>query len=238
MGRIPRVTLSYAQSLDGRIATATGDSRWISGPASLRLAHRLRRDHEALLVGIGTVLRDDPQLTCRLPGRPHRNPARVVLDSALRLPPDSRLARGAGQVPTLVFTAGAPAAGSLRCGVAGSLRCGVERRSALEALGVRIVESPPEPEGRVSLRWALEHLAGLGYASLFVEGGAQVITSFLRQRLVHRLLVVVAPLLIGEGVQAVGDLEVRSLSEALRPRHSRVRRCGEERVWELEFDGP
>ena len=103
---------------------------------------------------------------------------------------------------------------------------------------MRIVEGPPDAEGRVELRWALEQLAGLGYASLFVEGGAQVITSFLRQRLVHRLLVVVAPLLIGEGVQAIGDLQVRALSEALRPRRSRVRRCGPEQVWELEFDGP
>jgi 5-amino-6-(5-phosphoribosylamino)uracil reductase/diaminohydroxyphosphoribosylaminopyrimidine deaminase/5-amino-6-(5-phosphoribosylamino)uracil reductase len=219
---MPRITISYAQSLDGRIATATGDSRWISGPSTLRLAHRLRRDHEALLVGIGTVLRDDPQLTCRLPGKRSRSPARVVLDSALRLPPDCRLARGAGELPTLVFTARASAA----------------RRSALEALGVRVVESPPDPEGRVALRWALEHLADLGYASLFVEGGARVITSFLRQHLVHRLLVVVAPLLIGEGVQAVGDLGVRALSEALRPRRCRVRRFGTERVWELEFDGP
>jgi riboflavin biosynthesis pyrimidine reductase len=84
----------------------------------------------------------------------------------------------------------------------------------------------------------LEHLAGLGFPSLFVEGGARVITSFLRERLVHRLLVVVAPLLIGEGVQAVGDLQVRALSEALRPRRHWVRRCGRERVWELEFDGP
>ena len=236
MGGIPRVTVSYAQSLDGRIATATGDSRWISGPASLRLAHRLRRDHQALLVGIGTVLRDDPQLTCRLPGRPACDPARVVLDSALRLPLDSRLARSADRLPTVVFACGAPEAGS--GGVAGSPPGREERRAALEALGVRVVDSPPDREGRVPLRWALEQLAGLGYASLFVEGGAQVITSFLRQGLVHRLLVVVAPLLIGQGVQAVGDLGVRALSEALRPRRSRVRRCGEEQVWELEFDEP
>jgi riboflavin-specific deaminase-like protein len=223
MGRIPRVTLSFAQSLDGRIATATGDSRWISGPATLRLAHRLRRDHEALLVGIGTVLRDDPQLTCRLPGRGSRNPARVVLDSSLRLPPESRLARGAGQIPTLVFAAPGAAA---------------ERRAALQALGVRVEDSPRDAEGHVELRWALERLAGLGYESLFVEGGAAVITSFLRQRLAHRLLVVVAPLLIGQGVQAVGELGVRALSEALRPKLCRVRRFGAERVWEMEFDGP
>ena len=222
MGRIPCITVSYAQSLDGRIATATGDSRWISGPSTLRLAHRLRREHQALLVGIGTVLRDDPLLTCRLPGGRSRSPARVVLDSALRLPPESRLARGAGELATLVFAAaGAPSA----------------RRSALEALGVRVVESPPDAAGRIPLRWALEHLADLGYASLLVEGGAGVITSFLRQRLVHRLLVVVAPLLIGDGVQAVGDLGVRTLAEALRPRRCRVRRFGAERVWEMQLDG-
>jgi riboflavin biosynthesis pyrimidine reductase len=103
---------------------------------------------------------------------------------------------------------------------------------------VRVVESPPDAEGRIPLRWALEHLAGLGYASLFVEGGAGVITSFLRHHLVHRLLVVVAPLLIGDGVQAVGDLGVRALAEALRPRRCRVRRFGAERVWEMHFDGP
>ncbi len=228
MGRMPRVTLSYAQSLDGRIATATGDSRWISGPSTLRLAHRLRAENQALLVGIGTVLRDDPRLTCRLAGRRARSPARVVLDSGLRLPPDSRLARGAAELPTLVFTV-APGTDA---------RARASRRAALEALGVRIVEGPPDAEGRVELRWALQQLAGLGYASLFVEGGAGVITSFLRERLVHRLLVVVAPLLIGTGVQAVGDLGVGGLAEALRPRRSRVRRCGAERVWELEFDGP
>jgi riboflavin-specific deaminase-like protein len=225
---MPRVTLSYAQSLDGRIATATGDSRWISGPATLRLAHRLRARNQALLVGIGTVLRDDPRLTCRLPGRRARSPARVVLDSGLRLPPDSRLARGAGELPTLVFTVAGGSDDPARA----------SRRAALEALGVRVVEGRADAAGRVELRWALGRLAALGYASLFVEGGAGVITSFLRQHLVHRLLVVVAPLLIGTGVQAVGDLGVARLGEALRPRRCRLRRCGAERVWELDFDGP
>ena len=215
--------MSYAQSLDGRIATVTGESRWISGPSTLRLAHRLRRDNEVILVGIGTVLRDDPQLTSRLPGARARSPARVVLDSALRLPPESKLAQGARELPTMAFAAsGAPAA----------------RRAALEALGVRIVESPPDQEGQIPLAWALEHLAGLGYASLFVEGGSRVITSFLRLGLVHRLLVVVAPLLIGEGIPAIGELGVRKLDQALRPARCRVRRFGPERVWDMEFDGP
>ena len=223
MGRIPRVTVSYAQSLDGRIATAAGHSRWISGPASLRLAHRLRRDHEVLLVGIGTVLQDDPRLTCRLPGA-RRSPVRAVLDSRLRLPLESRLVHTAASLPTLVFTAApvAPAA--------------ADRRRDLEAAGVRVVELPGEPDGRVGVRAAVEHLAREGFSSLFVEGGAQVITSFFKAGLVHRLLVVVAPLLIGKGVEAVGDLGVVSLDQALRPVRTRFHRFGVDRVWELEFD--
>jgi riboflavin-specific deaminase-like protein len=220
MGRVPRITVSYAQSLDGRIATAAGQSRWISGTASLRLAHRLRRDHEVLLVGIGTVLQDDPQLTCRLPGSP-RNPVRAVLDSQLRLPLESRLVRTATLSSTIVFTA-APAR--------------ADRRRDLEAAGVQIVELPAEADGRVGARSAAEHLARQGYGSLFVEGGARVITSFLKAGIVRRLLVVVAPLLIGKGVEAVGDLGVVSLDQALRPARTRVRRFGADLVWELGFD--
>jgi riboflavin-specific deaminase-like protein len=220
MGRLPLITVSYAQSLDGRIATSGGQSRWISGPASLRLAHRLRRDHDVILVGIGTVLQDDPQLTCRLPGA-RRSPVRAVLDSRLRLPLESRLARTAASLPTLVFAA-APAP--------------LDRRRALEAAGVKVLELPGEPDGRLGVRAAAEHLAREGFASLFVEGGARVITSFLRAGLVRRLLVVVAPMLIGTGVEAVGDLGVVSLDQALRPVRTRVRRFGADRVWELEFD--
>jgi riboflavin-specific deaminase-like protein len=231
MGRLPRVTISFAQSLDGRIATLSGHSQWISGKRSLYLAHRLRRDNELVLVGIGTVLRDDPQLTCRLPERrtpPARQPVRVILDSRLRLPLQSAIVRTAGEraqgrVPALVCTTrDAPE----------------ERKRELKARGVRVAALPADQDGRVDVRAVVEFLGSEGYRSLFVEGGGEVVTAFLRAGMVHRLLVVVAPLIIGHGVAAVGDLGVRTLEQALRPARYRVRRLGADRLWELEFDGP
>lgn len=227
MGAIPIVTISYAQSLDGRIATAAGDSRWISSPRTLTLAHRLRRKSAAILVGIGTVLRDDPRLTCRLPGSP--SPVRVVLDSRLRLPPQSRIALSAAAVRTLVFTSAEALAGE-----DGPAR----RREVLERAGIRVLPVAGGGPGGIALRPALERLAQEGLGTLMVEGGGRVITSFLRARLVHRMVVVVAPLLIGRGVEAVGDLEIGSLQQALRPRRFRTRRMGDDLVWELDFDGP
>jgi riboflavin-specific deaminase-like protein len=229
MGRFPRITIGFAQSLDGRIATLAGHSQWISGKRSLQLAHRLRRDHELILAGIGTVLRDDPRLTSRLAGLPlARSPVRVILDSRLRLPLQSAIVctagdRAQGRVPTLVCTTEAAPP---------------ERRLALEVAGLRVVVLPADAGGRVDVRAVAEFLGSEGYRSLFVEGGGEVITAFLRAGLVHRLLVVVAPILIGQGVAAVGDLGVRTLEQALRPARCRVRRLGADRVWMLDFDGP
>jgi riboflavin-specific deaminase-like protein len=211
----PRVTVSYAQSLDGRIATRTGASRWISGPGTLQLAQELRRDHDAILVGIGTVLRDDPLLTCRLPGCP--SPVRVVLDTRLRLPEDSQIARSADRYATIAFTAEPDAA----------------RAQRLARLGVRVVPLAADA-GRVPLDAALASLAASGIETLFVEGGAAVITAFVAAGLVDRLVVVTAPLLIGDGVQAVGDLGVSTLEQARRFRPVRSEQRGDDLVWELE----
>jgi riboflavin-specific deaminase-like protein len=222
---LPRVTVSYAQSLDGRIATATGDSRYISCPATLRLAQRLRRDNQAILVGIGTVLRDDPELSCRLPGC--ASPLRVVLDSHLRLPLESTIVRTADRLPTIVFCAGGAEATDCAVG---------ERRGTLVKRGLRVMDVEADPQGLLAPRRVLEVLGREGLDSLFVEGGGRVITSFLRAGVVRRMLVVVAPLLIGEGVAAVGELGVRALADALRPRRARVRRLGCDRVWDLDLD--
>lgn len=216
---LPAVTVSYAQSLDGRIATHTGSSQWISGPETLTLAHELRRDHDAVLVGIGTVLADDPKLTCRLPGVNVR-PLRAVLDSRLRLPEDSHLAASAASHHTVVFTGkDAPA----------------ERRQRLAELGVSVAAVDRDGEG-LSLHAVLQQLASLGVTTVLVEGGSGVITRFLVQGLVKRMVIVIAPMIIGDGVQAVGDLHVTDLSRALRPTSRSVTTVGNDLVWELAFD--
>ena len=215
----PRVTISFAQSLDGRIATRTGQSQWISGDATLQLAQELRRDNDAILVGIGTVERDDPLLTCRLPGCP--SPVRVVLDSHLRISQDSRIARTADRYATVVC----------------ALDPAPDKVERLARRGIRVEAVPPAPGGGVALPAVLERLAAWGNETLFVEGGSAVITAFLKAGLVDRLLVVTAPLVIGEGVPAVGDLGVAALDAALRFRTVRLEQRGEDVVWELEPAG-
>jgi riboflavin biosynthesis pyrimidine reductase len=237
--------VSYAQSLDGRIATTTGDSRWISCARTLSLAHRLRRDHQVILVGIGTVLRDDPELTCRLSGR-SRSPVRVILDSHLRLPADSTIVRTCKTYRTIVYTlsqplypeAGAAAVVDVIKGEAKNTGAVADRRKVLQQSGIEIYEVQADDQGRVSVEQVVVDLSNRGFRSIFIEGGAQVITSFLRKGLVNRMVVVTAPVIIGRGVEAIGELGVTTLAQALRPRRSRVRRLGSDRVWELIFDGP
>ena len=194
----PAVTVSYAQTLDGRVATATGESKWISCPDSLRFAHEMRAGHDAVIVGAGTVCKDDPRLTVRhVQGT---SPLRVVVDSTLRMPPSAAvLADGAAAGTVLAVTDRAPA----------------KRREKALSSGATVLILPPDLEGRVDLSALLEGLAALGVGSVMVEGGATLITSFLRARLVDRLAVCVAPKILGNGIEAVGDLGIRDLSRSL-----------------------
>ncbi len=194
----PAVTVSYAQTLDGRVATATGQSKWISCPDSLRFAHEMRAGNDAVLVGAGTVCKDDPRLTVRhVEGT---NPLRVVVDSALRTPPDSAvLADGAATGTLLAVTERAP----------------TERRERALSSGATVLILPSDPYGRVDLKTLLDELAALGVGSVMVEGGATMITSFLRARLVDRLAVCIAPKVLGSGIEAIGDLGIRDLSRSI-----------------------
>lgn len=220
------VTISYAQSLDGRIATVTGDSKWISGEATLTLAHELRGASQAILVGIGTVLRDDPELTCRLPNC--QSPTRIILDGSLRLPLDSKIARTADKIPTIAIA---------RLDAPG-------REAALRDKHIRIITIPDTATAEQSERstpsatWlsrVLDELSRLELDRVFVEGGAGIITSFLRAGLVDRLIVVTAPIIIGRGVSAIGNLGVAALSEAFRPRVEEISMIGSEVVHRLIF---
>ena len=199
LGR-PLVTLKLASSLDGRIATASGESRWITGPAARERTHLLRATHDAILIGTGTALADDPQLTCRLPGLEGRSPVRVVLDRQLRLPLGARLIAEARQVPTWVITL--PSADA-------------SKRQALGDAGVEIVEGELDAAEKIDLTAALQRLGERGLTRLLVEGGGQLAAALLRAGLVDRLVWLHAPLLLGgDGVPAVGALGYGALAEA------------------------
>ena len=209
----PRVTLKLATSLDGRIATASGESQWITGEAARAEGHRLRASHDAILIGIGTALADDPLLTARGPGVEDRQPVRVVLDSRQRLDADSRLVRSAFQSPVIVITVQKPA-------------------PALARAGVEVIQVHGDAEGRVSLKHALTELRGKGLISMLVEGGGEVASAFLRADAVDRIEWFRAPVLLGaEGRPGVGALAIEALGQAPRFRRLAVEPCGDD-LWE------
>jgi GTP cyclohydrolase II len=204
----PYIAVKYAQTLDGRIATSSGDSRWISGEEERRVSHALRASCDAVLVGVGTVLADDPQLTVRMV--PGASPIRVVLDSTLRIPDRSRLL--ADDAATIVVTTSSSS---------------TDRRDDLRRLGVSVLVAPAGPSG-VDLAAALSALRREGIRSVLVEGGGSVITSFLSLDLADRLVVGIAPRVLGSGTDAVKDLGVTEVSRSLRIEHRVVHLAGED----------
>jgi diaminohydroxyphosphoribosylaminopyrimidine deaminase/5-amino-6-(5-phosphoribosylamino)uracil reductase len=207
------VTLKLATSLDGRIATASGESRWITGEPARRAVHQLRAQHDAVLVGIETALVDDPELTVRLPGWNGRQPARVVLDSRQRLTPECKLVKSAREIPTYVVATTPP-------------------EPALVEAGVRVLRVKAVGEDRPELKTVVQALAGEGLSNIFVEGGGQVAASFLRCGLVDRLEWFRAPIVIGgEGRPGVGALAVAALVDAPHFARVEVQSVGDD-LWE------
>ena len=191
-----------ATSLDGRIATATGKSRWITGPEARERAHLFRAMHDAVLVGTGTALADDPQLTCRLAGLEDRSPVRIVIDRQLRLPTSLRLFVEALSTPSWIVTSSAsdPA-----------------RQDALRKLGVAVIAVEPDGAGGIDLATVLRALGERDLTRLLVEGGGRLAAELLRAGLVDRLAWLHAPLLIGgDGIPAVAALGLDELAGAPR----------------------
>ena len=197
----PLVTLKLASTLDGRIATHAGESRWITGESARRKAHALRGRHDAVLVGVGTVAADDPDLSCRLAGFKRVPLVRVVLDSRLRTPLLARLVVTAREAPSwLIARNGADA----------------DRRRAFAQLGVTVIEVPGSEAG-VDMKRALEALAERGITRLLVEGGGQVAASLLRADLVDRVAWFHAPAIVGaDGWPAAQAFGIERLAEMPR----------------------
>lgn len=202
------VTLKIAQTLDGRIASITGHSQWISGTQSLRYAHLLRAMHDAVLVGSGTVKADNPLLTVRhISGR---NPVRVVLDTNFSIDPACKLLNTPEDAQTWVF--GAPEDGKLP--------------DWADRPNVSAVIVPRDGEGRTDLREVLKELSRRGVGSVMVEGGSQIWTTFLDLNLVDKIEMVVAPIILGHGIDSIQDLGILKVHDAIRLEPLRWRRIG------------
>jgi diaminohydroxyphosphoribosylaminopyrimidine deaminase/5-amino-6-(5-phosphoribosylamino)uracil reductase len=208
----PFVHVKIAQSLDGSITSLPGGDRWITGEAARKIVHRLRARYDAVLVGIGTALADDPELTVRLVRG--RNPLRVILDSNLRLPLSAKILGLRDREKTLVF-----------CGSGAD----DDRVTAVGRTGASVLSCPRTPEGGLSLQSVLAALGGQGVRSVLVEGGAGIFTSFLREALWDRLSVFIAPRLLGGGMRAVGGLAEPG---GISFQDIAIRRIGDHLLWE------
>jgi diaminohydroxyphosphoribosylaminopyrimidine deaminase / 5-amino-6-(5-phosphoribosylamino)uracil reductase len=201
----PRVILKLATSLDGRIATATGESQWITGPEARQQGHRLRAAHDAILVGVETVLADDPELTVRLPDHAGPHPLRVVLDSRLRTPATAKAASG----NTLIFTTAAP-----------------------HAIGQAEVITVAAIDGRPTIPAVLDALAARNIRSILIEGGGRVAASFILAGAVDAIEWFRAPILLGgEGRPCVASLALAKLADAPKFRRLGVKPVGDD-LWE------
>ncbi len=206
---IPFVTLKFAQSIDGRIATASGHSRWISSPQSIKFAHALRSHHDAVLIGSGTLLKDDPELTVRL--TKGRNPFRVVVDSHLHIHPDARILKDQDRAKTIVAT------------TSYAVR---EKRTRLADLGIEVMVVDMDKDRRVDLTRLLLELGRRNISSVLVEGGAAIITSMLVEQLSDRVVIIIAPKILGKGIEAVSDLGTKNVDDAPTLHYKKIHRLG------------
>ena len=215
----PFARLKLALSLDGRIAAASGDSRWISSPASRALVHRWRREADAVMVGAGTVLADNPRLTCRVAGG--RDPVRVVIDGRLRCPPRARVFIQRSTAPALLVTTVANVARARR-------RYGGPR---VEVIGCP-ARGGGERGGEIDLRALMRELGRRGWCNVLIEGGAHLAGSALGAGLVDRVAFFVAPIVIGAGTPAVEGLGFARVRDAIALGDLSVRRLGADLLME------
>ena len=209
----PLVILKLGQSLDGRIATRGGQSRWITGEKARRHVHQWRRRVDAVFVGASTVEVDDPQLTVRLgSGSRHPGPRPVVVDGRLRLTPQARVFQHSGAI--LATSESSPP----------------QRRGDFLDAGVEVWTFPDE-DGRLDLRSVMDEAGRRGMTSVLVEGGGRLAASALKDQVVDRVMIYLAPRIIGEGIPAIGELDTRELADAVTLEQVRTRRLGDDLLY-------
>lgn len=210
----PLVTLKLASTLDGKIATSAGESRWITGEIARQRAHLLRATHDAVMVGANTVIADDPLLTCRLPGLEGRNPVRIVVDGSLRIPLTAKLVAEARSVPTWIIHR--PSADPAR-------------RQVFADCGVTLIEAPISASSETDLVAAFHELGKRGLTRVLVEGGARLAGALCEADLVDRLAWFHAPLLLGgDGLPAIEAFGVKELKAAPRFKRLETEALGED----------
>lgn len=208
---LPFVTLKWAQTLDGKIATSRGDSRWISSEPSRRYAHRLRSQTDAVLVGVETIVKDDPALSVRL--AKGRSPFKILLDSQLRLPLQAKVLQGERLI------------------IATTQRPDQQKVDCLRGNGAELWQLPSTPEGWVDIEAVMKQAGSHQITSILIEGGAHIAASALKAKVVDKVIVFIAPRILGEGLSAVEGLRIDLISASLPLRDIRIRRCGEDIVY-------
>ncbi len=212
---MPYITVKYAQTLDGRIATKSGDSQWISSEASRRYVHRLRSMNQGIMVGAGTVVADNPQLTVRhVRGK---NPFRIIVDSKLRIPIKSSVLTDANAYLTIIATTASVSAAKM---------------AAAKKCGAAVLVVKKDKNGKVSLRDLLRKLGKREIVSVLVEGGSEIITSLLKAGLVDKMIIPIAPMIVGKGLEAIGDLNINKISKAIRFSSFKTMKRGDDIIFE------
>ncbi len=203
----PLITLKFAQTLDGRIATSTGHSKWITSEESRSQAHKLRARNDAILVGIGTVLMDDPSLTVHLAKGP--SPKRIILDSQLRVPLDAGIFSDSMTNQTIIMTTDSASK---------------EKISRIEEKGAFVLILDPDERGWVPQEKLWNKLAEIGITSVVVEGGSSIFTECLRHGFADKFFCFIAPKILGSGIDTIGDLNIRNINSAIQLTNIKVKR--------------
>jgi diaminohydroxyphosphoribosylaminopyrimidine deaminase / 5-amino-6-(5-phosphoribosylamino)uracil reductase len=216
--KIPYVTLKAAQTIDGKIADNGGNSKWISSVASRRQVHSLRAKYDAVLIGVGTVQADDPSLTVRL--TEGRNPKRIILDSNLQLSTNHKIFSGNND-NNLIVVASRKSISRIR------------RIKKLNSLGVTVLFSRGNRDGNINLKSALQELAKHQIASVLVEGGSEIYTSFLHDNLFDNIILFISPKILGPGLSFVNDFGTANLKNVLKLKFVKVENIDDDLLVEL-----